>query len=143
MENWFFTQFLYHLPGLLSFYTPLQHTKIGGSSWSGLGGSFEFGGRGLINPWIRFTRTSHKWTFLNISIFSPIFPKNSIKFLTNGKNFFTILKNWYIFINFYKNFEKFYGVRGLRPWPPTRRPLFTRSSLVDLDSLSIQISCGR
>ena len=30
MENWFFTNFLTHLQGLLSFYTPLEHTKIFG-----------------------------------------------------------------------------------------------------------------
>ena len=36
MENWFFTHFLSHLPGLVSFYTPLEHTKI---FWVGLGGS--------------------------------------------------------------------------------------------------------
>ena len=45
IENWFFIHFLSHLPGLLSFYTPLEHTKIFFgwlgrvlSSWGGRGG---------------------------------------------------------------------------------------------------------
>ena len=55
MENRFFTHFFSNLPGLLSFYTPLEHTQNfcvglgGGVSFSGLaeGGTFEFGGSGM------------------------------------------------------------------------------------------------
>ena len=52
-----FTHFLSDLPGLLSFYTPLQHTKILGVGLGvvlpGLGVvSRGGGGRGCINPWV-------------------------------------------------------------------------------------------
>ena len=60
----FFTHFLSHLPGVLSFYTPLEHTKIfgvglGGSS-AGLGGYFRFWGDwGLYKP-LLFVRKFRK-----------------------------------------------------------------------------------
>ena len=34
IENWFFTHFLSHHPGLLSFYTPLEHTKFLVLAWA-------------------------------------------------------------------------------------------------------------
>ena len=51
-ETFIFTIFLSYRPGLFSFYTPLEHSKIWvgvgwWSSWSGLGGTVEFGGQGL------------------------------------------------------------------------------------------------
>ena len=63
MENWFSTHYLFHLPGDLSFYTPLEHTKtsgVGGGCYRdpsfGMG-SFEFGvdrGAVLIPVFYRF-----------------------------------------------------------------------------------------
>ena len=59
MENWFFTHFLSHLPGLVSFYTLLEHSK---NFWVGLGGvvppgfgvlSIFFLERGCITHWFQ------------------------------------------------------------------------------------------
>ena len=59
MENLFFPHFLSHLSGLLSFYAPLEHTKLFGLLWGyfgtcprlgePVGSSFE-GSGGLYNP---------------------------------------------------------------------------------------------
>ena len=59
MENWFFTHFLSHLPGLLSFYTPLEHTKTFGI---GLGeGTFDFGGRGWLYKSLPYLAFKEYW----------------------------------------------------------------------------------
>ena len=65
----FLTHFLSHLPGLLPFSTPLEHTKnfwVGlWGSFAGLGGTFKFGGsKGCINPWELSEIHQNSWIFI-------------------------------------------------------------------------------